>query len=141
MNIEEHPEIRRNGEVVSPKTSMDEIVHSFTTQLSYRGTEAFVYHVDKDQEEKQEEAYEEYMNSDETEMPEGIMDVFPCGFSWSEDFNNDSMLEMIMMYLNVTTDSTGKLAFVTQLHNLMLNDIVAGGGVDSSPVVEDEDED
>jgi hypothetical protein len=106
MHIKEYPQISQDGKTVLESTSTRDIVNDFCGQLSRRGKTFFGFHLDKSKI-KETEDYDAF-----------------AGISFSEDFDTQDMMTMIMGYLDSTMTTSSKLAFVTQMQNFILTDVV-----------------
>ena len=85
---------------------------NFNTQMTERGNTCFNFFIDKTalNEIKEDEVIEE--------------SLMPSGIAFSSDFGPDDMMNAILGYMNATMSKKSKLAFVTQLHNYILSDII-----------------
>jgi hypothetical protein len=110
MHIREYPPVYKDGVKVVEGSSMHGLVNEFTNQLFERGKTSFSFFSDR-------EAMMDY------EEDEDIFDM-PSGISFTQDFSPEDMMSALMAYMNVTMDNKSKLAFVTQMHNFILNDII-----------------
>jgi protein associated with RNAse G/E len=111
MLIKEYPPITKDGKQVVEGSNTHYLVSEFNTQLFKRGKTSFHYFSDKQaifDEEKEIENIEE----------------LPNGISFTEDFTPDDMMSAILAYIDISMDLKSKLAFVTQLHNYILNDVI-----------------
>ena len=128
MHIKEFPKITKEGKEKVERTNMHEMIGDFTRQLYERGFTSLVFFTDKIG-----EYYGDY-SDDVVEMEE-----MPSGLSYTEDFNHEDMMTMIMGYMDSCMNTKSKLAFATQLHNYILNEVIDDSTMGGSVGYEDEE--
>jgi hypothetical protein len=111
MHIREYPPVYKDGKKIVNGSNMHGLVNEFTSQMFERGKTTFSYFADRD------------MIYDMQEDDEDFGDL-PSGISFTQDFTPEDMMGALMAYLDASMDKKSKLAFVTQIHNYILNDII-----------------
>ena len=100
MIIKEFPRIVKNGKEQVSKTDNLFVLDSFVKQLHSRGTENL-------------SCFRENENGNET-----------IGIGWSEDFNIDDLLSLVMNYL-IGLDQEERLIFLTELQTAIMTENLA----------------
>lgn len=112
MHIEEYPEIKKNGELITPKTTTVDIVKSFSEQMKKRGITNLCFFIDK--EILKSKHKNQMVNADE----------MPSGYRQTDDFQHEDMLSLVMTYMEQNLSKSGKLAFISQIQNMVLSEII-----------------
>lgn len=108
MFIKEYPKVTQEGETILESTDTQALMNDFCGQLSERGITFFGFHIKKDDYESEEEMQDN------------------MGITFSETFDSQDLLQMIMGFLDSVMDTPAKLAFISQIQNYILSDVIEG---------------
>jgi len=119
MIIKEYPKITKNGEELVEGTDVHALVGEFVKQMGRRDLSVFTFFADKTELDK----------IDPKATIENEKD-FPCGASWSKDFDIDDMVQTIAMYCQRLTEKK-RLMLLSLVQTMVYHSIMNDSDSDS----------
>ena len=108
MVIKEYKEIRSGKKILVSKTSDHHLLSNFVQEMSKKGNTTFSFFVNK-------EKADNFTPNKENEYPGSI--------DWSDDFNHNDMLNMLVSYLSHFSPRD-KINFVSQLNTIIMGELI-----------------
>jgi len=115
MVIKEYPKITKNGEELVKGTDVHALVGEFVKQMKNRDLTVFSFFADK----------KELDKIDPNAIFENEND-FPCGVSWSKDFDIDDMVQTVALYCRQLSEKK-RLMLLSLIQTMVYHSIIDDG--------------